>query len=363
MTARGELKTFVGIQYLRFFAALLVLLDHTFQIIGQAGHGQLPPAFPGGAAGVDVFFVISGFIMTHISRQPGLSARSFLLDRITRVAPPYWLLTLVVAVVLLIKPSVFNSVHLTTPIFLSSIVFMTWPNPWLPGNPPLLQVGWTLNYEMFFYLIFAVSMILSKRYRVAIAIGFITLLALAGTAAPPNNVWIEFYTFPMIVEFAFGMAIAVYTQHRSLSLPLSILIFIAGIILLSASMFAPLGRMSSIRTVLWGFPAALTVLGIVALEQKRPMIQSGALLHLGNASYSLYLTHIFILGICRVGWRYLDAFNIDDAFLLLSCIGGSILAGLAFYSAVERPLIRATRSRLKLNQKMTGIDIRCQQQH
>jgi len=347
----ADQRTIVGIQYLRFFAALLVILDHSFQTVGQAGRGQLSTGFAGGAAGVDVFFVISGFIMTHISQRPDLHAGRFMLDRLTRIAPPYWLLTLVIAAVLLIKPALFSSVHFTVPIFLSSLAFLAWPNPWLPGNPPLLQIGWTLNYEIFFYVIFALAMFTSRRHRVVIAISTITILAAIGIFSPSRNAWVEFYTFPMILEFAFGMMIAAYTERRTLPAFIATPLLLVGITLLLASLAIPLGRMSAIRTLIWGVPAALTVLGMVALEQQRQMIKSAGLLLLGNASYSLYLTHMLVLGAIRATWHRLDRLQLHDALLLSLCVVSSILVGIAFYYAVERPLIKKARVALGLGSK------------
>src|SRR3569623_79790 len=166
-----------GLQILRFFAAFAVLLEHvvhealSFGIADPALHAL--EAFDFGV-GVDVFFVISGFIMYYISAgefgRPGAQSR-FLPRRIIRLVPLYWLFTLAMLAAMLLVPGQLAHTVLDPLHILASFVFV----PWLDSTGlahPILGLGWTLNYEMYFYVLFSFALLLPRR------IGLLALTAL-----------------------------------------------------------------------------------------------------------------------------------------------------------------------------------------
>jgi exopolysaccharide production protein ExoZ len=150
-----------NLQCLRFFSAAAVALFH---ILGK-NHTDIQ--FPIGQVGVDIFFVISGFIMVFITEKREQSGGDFFLHRLTRVAPPYWFVTLILATGLFFIPSAFSESVFSWPQLVTSLLF--WPYPHYPISDeayPLYSPGWTLNYEFFFYTIFAVAMAISWKWRV-----------------------------------------------------------------------------------------------------------------------------------------------------------------------------------------------------
>ena len=173
-------ETLYPVQYLRAAAALVVMLFHV-SVLSQETWGLDPRRVDYvGAAGVDLFFVISGFIMAMIVDRPGrFDGREFWVRRIARVAPAYWLITCFVFTLAAVAPSLFNSTTADIPALLTSLLFLAVDT----GNGstvPLLVVGWTLNYEVFFYAIVAVTAGLFSDRRLLGASGVIICLVTAG---------------------------------------------------------------------------------------------------------------------------------------------------------------------------------------
>ena len=134
-----------NVQVLRAFAALLVIFVHLDQLLSRLG----VPLF--GGAGIDIFFVISGFIMVYTTMDREITPWSFMADRIARIVPAYWAATLGVFFLALVAPSLLQTSHMQWDELFKSLVFV----PFRKATglvQPVLFVGWTLNYEMFFYL-------------------------------------------------------------------------------------------------------------------------------------------------------------------------------------------------------------------
>ncbi len=152
-----------SLELLRFVAALLVVLFHL-------------PSIGIGEFGVDIFFVISGYVMM-LSTATG--SHQFLLKRLIRIVPLYWAATLAVFLIALLIPSLLNNTSANLVHLIKSLLFVPFDKNGT-GHQPLLTIGWTLNFEMYFYLLFAVGCALSHRYRAVITasllVGFIVLL-------------------------------------------------------------------------------------------------------------------------------------------------------------------------------------------
>lgn len=274
---------YVGIQYLRAAAALMVMYFHirTNPLALDRSHESSI-----GAAGVDIFFVISGFIMAATSH--GLSPREFLTRRVVRIVPLYWLLTTVWAITLTLKhePASFAQ-------YAKSLFFIPFYSQKHTGIYPLLFPGWTLNFEMAFYLVFAGLILLSPLKRLAaIGVLFATVAAF-GTG---------FYANPVILEFVVGMALAdtmrfwrpTWSGWGAMS------VCVGAFALLCAP--NPAHRFLS-----WGAPAAAIVFGAVLIERAGDMPRIPLLERLGDASYSIYLTHAFVLFAVDVAFGELHA--------------------------------------------------------
>jgi exopolysaccharide production protein ExoZ len=330
-----------NVQYLRFVAASMVVLHHTllasFRYWPDDAHDR--HQFVAGAAGVDIFFVISGFIMVFISEKKERSPLDFVRHRLARVVPPYWVVTICIAVAMLIAPSAFQVSRFELPHFLASLLFLPYPHPTLNEALPLYAPGWTLNYEFFFYMLFAAAMAINSTNRVALASSALIALVIAGYAWPNENVAYAFYTNPIMLEFVYGMIIG-RMVIRGASVPRSasfglILLGIAGLI--AAAQYSLVERLSGERILIYGLPAALLVAGSITLEFSKIAKPINFIVMLGNASYAIYVTHYILLGSILKGC---SLFGLSPGFALTAiCFVGATAIGVLFHFAIERPLV------------------------
>lgn len=338
-------------QILRGLAALAVLIYHSSLVLrGKLGIDLFPDAVLG-ASGVDLFFVISGFIIVHSSDRLfgcGSAPLIFLTRRIIRIVPLYWAATAIMVVHGLV--SGMHSVDLSWQNVLASLFFVPYPRP--SGIMlPAVTVGWTLNYEMFFYLVFAAAILLPRRRAVFAAGVALTLLTIAAALRPISSRPVSFLLDPIILEFCLGMAIAL--AHREGAhlprLPAIMLAFAAALTFVLSAMWSDTVAW---RTAVWGLPAAM-LLAIVTLctsgkKHEQPSRLVRAFEILGDASYSLYLLHwIVLLGMARLIPHVFDPPSapwICVALLLVAPIATAILC----YFGFERPITRSLQSRLAI---------------
>jgi exopolysaccharide production protein ExoZ len=280
-------SSFVSIQALRAIAALLVFAEHAANSLVFEHKIEWFPHIPYGPFGVDLFFVISGFVMVYSSErlfgQPDASIK-FIARRIARIVPLYWATTAVF--VWFVVP------YASTKAVLGSFFF----SPHIPLDAPVLFVGWTLVFEMFFYTVFAVALLAKRRFAVvtsatAFLILFVILCAPSNTATwgPPSGRSTDYLADPVVLEFVYGMMIAlVYRAGIRLSISATVAVLIVALIWFAATV-------SSLpRPYSCGVTAALIVAGASLSSVPRPNggpIITGVVF-LGDASYAIYLTHI-----------------------------------------------------------------------
>lgn len=331
-----------GLQILRFFAAFAVLLEHVMHEalgfgIADRTLAVLEPYDFG--VGVDVFFVISGFIMYYISAdafgRPGAQAR-FLPRRIIRLVPLYWLFTLAMLAAMLLVPGQLAHTVLDPLHILASFLFV----PWLDstGLPhPLLGLGWTLNYEMYFYVLFSFALLLPRRAGLAALAGLFAGLALLHALTAPTQVQLAFWSDPIILEFIFGIGLAVLVT-RGMRLPRRMPMSLIGLGAIGL-LFAPsLGLAGPFARLLEsGVPAALLVAGTVFAAAPAPSRLTGWLVLGGDASFALYLSHPFSINLLILAWQklHLDAPWLFVATCLVVAIGAAIMVHLV----IEKPLL------------------------
>ncbi|MXN46536.1 acyltransferase family protein [Shinella kummerowiae] len=327
----GQHNTLYGIQYLRAFAALAVVVFHAAERSGFA--------FAIGAAGVDVFFVISGFIMWVIVERRPVSPGRFLIDRIRRIVPIYWLATaLMVAGGL---AGLFPNLVLTAGHVLASFFFVPLPSPSSGGLWPVLVQGWTLNYEMFFYVVFAACLALPRSFLLpAMVLVFVGLVAI-GFAVESSNPLIVTYTRPIILEFVAGMLIGRLWLAGWVPNAFASLVLIVGALV----GFALIGILR-LPFDEWtcGPLACALVYGTAALETRGrvPRLRLPAVL--GDASYSIYLWHTFAISVVAKAGMML---GLASWLVLLASFLVGTLAGLCGYYLIERPLLRGAGGMLK----------------
>ncbi|WP_192181706.1 acyltransferase family protein [Mesorhizobium amorphae] len=327
--ATGRPTQILSVQYVRGIAAIGV----------AAFHGSLLTnvSFSVGNAGVDAFFVISGFVMWLITSGRNVTMAAFFGQRIKRVVPIYWVVTLFLALAATLKPNLFPRENPTVPHVVESLLFI----PHVAPNGsiwPLLIQGWTLNYEMFFYLLFGLLLITSASTRLASLTFVILILTCIGRLFPFVNRIALTDTSPLLLEFLAGVWLAqAWIRDRLPPVWLAWSMLSSGVLVLVASNWLP--NVEGFRVLIWGIPALLILTGLVSLEKSQAIKPRLRVLKLlGDASYSIYLTHsLAILAItimlARIG------VNIEgQAYLLAPILVGAVAIGVVSYWLVEKPL-------------------------
>ncbi|MFS8974252.1 acyltransferase [Cupriavidus necator] len=285
-----------SVQSLRAVAAIAVVAYHsaaTIKIFGWTP-GGFADASGWGWAGVDIFFFISGFVMvmtTSGRRRGPQAARDFMASRITRIAPMYWILTSLMLVIVWAVPSLKNS-DFTVMQIVTSYLFIPYEVKEHGNAYPVLYVGWTLTYEMFFYAVFALSILFSeRRMRWALPAFFVVLSLLS--LARPTPFLFRFLTDPLLLEFVLGCLFAwLYLSGFRISRLGSAALAAAGVI--GFCVWTPASAMEH-RLVYAGIPAALLVSVAVFWETADGWVAGSLLPGIGDSSYSLYLLQTFTI--------------------------------------------------------------------
>lgn len=320
-----------SIQILRIFAALLVVVAHFRQEL--KGYDPENIRMIDASFGVDLFFVISGFVISMASVKQS-NPFSFMSRRITRLVPLYWILTLFVFSLSFIFPQMLKSADLDLAQLLKSLFFIPFQKE--SGLvQPVLFVGWTLNYEMFFYAVFALSLYLFDRPLLPLTVFFSALVLIGQTTAPEDTI-AKFYTDSIILKFVAGMWIfAFYSKRRFIPIAAAGIIAglgLTGIVLLTA--LQP-DLPSAPFTLLF---SAMMVFGAVSLNFKDSRLMSYGIV-LGDASYALYLTHPFIgrvMGKILDRFSHLNALEVTSIFALFLAL--ALVASVLIYRGFERPI-------------------------
>lgn len=319
-----------GIQYLRAIAALMVVIYHA----GLRSEFN----FHIGGAGVDIFFVISGVIMWIIGTERPADPGAFLFRRLSRIAPLYWSVTLGVFLVAMAMPQLMPQMRTDAGRLLLSLLFI--PHLDRAGQPfPVLAAGWSLNYEMLFYLLFALAMTLPRRFWLAAMTAGLVALSAASALPHGRSVVIATYTDPMLLEFAAGLWLGWLWQRRLLpSARAGAPVAVAGAALIAAQQLLGIDGLAW-RPIAWGIPAVAIVLGMLALEAEGRVPRVTWLERLGDASYSVYLLHGPMVGLI---WR-LSGEPPLAIYLPLTVVISSA-AGLLCWRLFEQPASRFTRA-------------------
>jgi len=345
----------ISLQILRAIAVILVIIVH-FSVLAQKNIPALEiRPFYLGLAGVDIFFVISGFIMYYIISKSGIDKYEFIRHRFFRIYPLYWFYFAILLSLALYSPHLVSSYHeanLLTSFFL------------LPSfSPVFLNVSWTLVYEIYFYFIVFVFLVLFKNVKYFlpfVTLTFATTFLLSFlTGAPEKNAIFLVYGSPLLFEFVMGSFIF-YTirKYPSLSYKYAIYMLLSSITLFITVhlYYEPLdsyftselfnGYIQYGRVIYYGIPATLFVYSILQFEsvlKRSRHLNVRVLTYLGNASYSLYLSHYFILVFL---FKFIDklSIHVDSlselvitlfVFTLLTLAIGSLL-----YELIEKRVLK-----------------------
>jgi peptidoglycan/LPS O-acetylase OafA/YrhL len=355
-----------AIQGLRGIAALLVVITHSILTLIERAHyspADAELAYRLGELGVKMFFVISGFIMTATMyksfARPG-APMTFVWRRLVRIVPVYWLVTLLYASKLTLTG---NPPQLSE--LLLSLFFIPYDHGQAMFGAPLYALGWTLNYEMFFYMLFTLALLLPRKlglsFLLAILVALVATRRSVGLNSCPGALCAikVVYTQPIILYFAAGICLAIMRKWLEVrdsgafiatntAIAISLVVALVYGIFVSIGLAPQNSNVSTIAQIL-ACGIATTVCTLEYSSVHRSGRIRGLLLALGNASYSIYLTHSFLMG---PAGRMLSLISpkaegpaFAGLFVFLMLISASIL-GMVSYRLVERPTLEFLRTRL-----------------
>lgn len=325
-------------------AALLVVMFHVQALLGPL---RASPPFHGlfGAAssGVDLFFVLSGFIMVYIHHddvgRPDRAA-PFFYKRLARLYPGATLLSLAALAAYLVGNDPERATKLLPTSLAASLLLLP------QQGVPLLGVTWTLAYEVFFYALFGLA-IVSSRFGFAAIFGWQAAALVLLPHAPPEQAGWSAYVQPICLEFGFGMLAGLIVRHRDLlrgGHAARIAVTTFGAALFLGATFAGRATHDLGGVLVLGGGAAFAIGGMALWESARPLAVPRPLVFLGDASYAIYLVHFPVLAACA---RLLPRIGMpapDDMTCLLAAMA-AIGAGTLFYIGFDRPVQRVLRRR------------------
>ncbi|MCK6488893.1 MAG: acyltransferase [Planctomycetes bacterium] len=339
--AQGRRRRLTSLQIMRGLAAWMVVFHHIAALCCDPATTNRFNSFARayGHFGVDVFFIISGFVM-YDSVRNSPSAIAFLGNRVARIVPNYWIFTLLTAGILAIIPDCFTLTRLEWPFLLQSLTFIPASNPAGSGYFPLLTVGWTINQEAFFYAVCAIACLArSPALRIHVVITIILVVNIV------LNLWLQvngsplsFFARPTFLIFVVGMLCAALHERQSLddlaALPRLFILLLLGFA--SYSCFR-LGIQDH-GTLYIVMGSALAVIGLLSLENTRLLSSWAAapLIRLGDCSYSTYLCHVPIIVVAVYAFPSLRTCKYH--FLILTLVLPIALVSEVCYRMVEKRL-------------------------
>lgn len=333
------MKKYHGIQALRFVAASLVVAEHLIGNVVQHWPGaasyRIPPL---GFIGVIVFFGISGFIMVtsqYNSFGKGGQSLRFFWHRILRILPLYAIAT----TLQFINKRNFSDDY-TIVNYVKSLLFIPYVGD---GNlyRPVLGQGWTLNLEMFFYLVFALSLLLPRLGGFLLSIAVFIGIAFAQTHASELNTVMAFYANSIMLFFVCGMLIALQVKRAVVRTEAVVVPAVTWMLMLGAGVWINLNLRGS-EQLAYNLIMVCACLWTAASYQP-VQLSAGTRLaeRLGDASYSTYLFHGFLLGALKIlSNRVAEGQTFRLAVLVMVAIILANMIGFTLYAYVEQPIAR-----------------------
>lgn len=341
LSSSGRRPIFHSVQYLRAISAIFVIFFHS-SIQSSIISGIYAPKI--GKFGVDIFFVISGFVMWESTIGRKVNPFTFLKKRWVRIVPLYWIFTLIATIVAFVRPEVLRSTVFNVPHFIASMVFIPWSNPAITNGSliervtPVINPGWTLNFEMLFYMLFTGALFISGSLRIWILALEILLIHFTAQNLRYAGAAPEFYAETVIFEFLFGVCVAVIaTPQTGTWRVLAVLLVPIALVGLFCGDLA--GRIEN-RWLWLGLPATMLVGAVVCIEKGDWMPRMMWLEKIGEASYSIYLSHVFVIAAARtvIAWASASGTFMYPIFFIPLGIVGSVGFGICVHRIIERRL-------------------------
>ncbi len=333
-----------SLQAVRALACLLVVFFHVDDsIFGLPKYWPDHPfgrLFSFGHAGVEVFFVLSGYIIFAAHRRDvGLAGRfnGFLWKRVRRIYPVYWVVLLALLPVYLLVPSLGGGANTGACVLANSLMLMR-----VCGHgEAVLGVSWTLFHEVLFYAVFSLLILNERLGRLVLGAWLAGSLAalLVGPAALPDG--LAFLLSPLHLLFGLGIAAASLGQARTIARPWLLLAAGLAVFLGSGAEEILLGRLGhDARSLLYGLGAAMAMLAAVTLERRGSLRIPRPLARLGDASYSVYLVHqVAMSALAKVALVVVARIAVPEGAIFLGLVALSVGCGIAYHLFVEVPLL------------------------
>ncbi|WP_371355606.1 acyltransferase family protein [Pseudomonas chlororaphis] len=348
-------KGLAGITSLRGLAATLVLVIHSFLFLGYSH--TYSKNFELTNIGVDLFFVLSGFIMAFAHWDDfgkGASSVSvFLRKRIIRIYPMYFLITVLTAAVLYVAPKLFYSMEYSNLLVIKSLLFI--PSQIGTGTSLILAVAWTLAFEVVLYLIFSVCLLFKRNTGLGIAATTLMTWAACGSIIHSENYIVEFFLSTLPIEFMAGILICIYfksNRYSPIKNTTTIISIIATASLATIALTAvyPMSERTltdNNRVIYYGIPAAIIFFCFLSIGRSKSRWVASAINSVGDASYSTYLTHFLAIGALKfvaVRIGVIESANIY-ALVAFSCAYCTV-CGIIAHKLIEAPATRIFRNTL-----------------
>lgn len=335
-----------SIQLLRAIAALSVVFYHC-----HFHHIET------GMFGVDIFFIISGFIIAYMVNQ---TTNLFIIKRIIRVCPLYYMATLLTIGIALVKPQWFNHVIINTETLVKSFFYIPYD---IRDSGPILASGWTLNNEMFFYGVMFLCILIfrKKEYLVPACAGILITLVIVLNSFNKDTISaysyiLRFYRNGLLPEFIYGLGLYhfwIYYGERKTK-AINMLMLLTGLAAFVVMLYIDLSKSAMLnlpRNVHYGIPALLFANAFLVLEHRfnaeNIIVKTG--LKLGDASYAMYLFHPFVVYfLVRIVYPKIPGSSsvIQLAELLFSLVLVAI-ASVLIYDYIDKPLTELFKKRIK----------------
>jgi peptidoglycan/LPS O-acetylase OafA/YrhL len=325
----------------------LILVNHVQHEVSdleiEPGFTRWSPIMWG--IGVDIFFVISGFVMCLLMEEgagkPG-AAGYFLLRRLIRVAPPYWLFTTLMLLAIFLFSGSVSQQAPTLAEVVASYSFVPWPQE-SGAMRPVLSLGWTLNYELFFYLACTLSML--HRRGTAILAAVLISLTMLSPLVPDHLFVLRFWTDTIILDFVAGLVLGrLYLAGHRITRVVAAAMIASAVAASLVIASAPIG-LALPRPIALGVPA-LVICAAFALAPE--FLGNGpvgrAIRVSGDASYALYLSHPFTIAVVGICWKPL-APAAPLSFIIVAS-AAAITISVLLHLRLEKPWLRFARLRV-----------------
>jgi len=333
----------ISVQYLRAIAIILVLFSHIAFKNMQIGGSTMHWWHDAGTFGVDIFFIISGYIMAYITQnlhQKRESVRIFLKKRFVRIVPLYWFYTLLALAIFLLMPERVNSSGGETFILKSFFLF-----PLDENEKYLVNVAWTLRYELIFYIVVSFGLFFSRKKGVALIMGLLLSSVVCSIFFPMKGLNYKVLTFlnTTFIEFFLGMLLYfLLVKFKNIPWYTSLLSLFIGFFLFYA-LYSGL-TVSGIDRIDVGTTAFLIGFAVISLEKFWLKRSSKLLKIIGDASYSIYLVHPFVLVVVLMVYKkFPNIFFQSEVLLIIVMFMASLIMGYFSYLHIESRLISWTK--------------------